>query len=256
VLAGVHDGLHRTGQAATLEQFHELLFQRHEMLAQGLAGRHDQRAFAIELGRRKGLLGRAQAEPELGVAEVDDIVGSDQARAGDALAVDEGAVGAVQVGQPQPARDVFADLGMAARQAERRDHELVARVATDPVRPLRHRMRDPRAVARHAFEIPAAFHCPAPIPGRPRWRPVGAQRNRMSTRFGTDQNNNPMPIISTDSTTELASGTCHSRPRHMKLKSPGSRPKPTLRSQCARPLNSTHAIRKTSSQRIVTAPRP
>ena len=68
--------------------------------------------------------------------------------------------------------------------------------------------------------------------------------------MASDQINNPIPIINTVSTTELVSGTYHSRPRNRKLKSPGSLPKPTFSSQPRSPLKTRQASTKTINQRI------
>jgi hypothetical protein len=118
-----------------------LALEGHEVLAQRLAGEHDLRAVGVEGLCRRRIVGRARAQAEFGIAEVDHVVGRQQARAVDALAVDEGAVGAVQVDQAQAAADVLDQFGVPPAQAAGRHDEFVDRVTAHAERQRLHPVR-------------------------------------------------------------------------------------------------------------------
>jgi len=136
--SGVHvdNGLQRAADALPTQQLLELALLRDEEVAQALAGGHQDRALvavadAQQEGRR---FGAALTHTVLGAREVDDVVVGQQHRTLHAFTVDESAVGAVQVGQPQAAGDVEIEFGVATTHPHRRVAQVAARVAADTKR--------------------------------------------------------------------------------------------------------------------------
>jgi hypothetical protein len=158
--AHVDDGLQRAADALAAQQVLELALARHEVLAQAPARRHQHGAL-VGGGRppeQGGVFPAAQADAEFGIGEMDDVVVGQQHRTVDALAVDEGAVGAVDVGQAQATGNVGAELGMAPAQAHRPFGQVVGGIAADAKGQLLDLVHHARPVGGQGFEIPGRIH--------------------------------------------------------------------------------------------------
>lgn len=113
------------------DQFVKLGLVRHKVFRKCRVFGHQHGVHLVE-GQGTSLIDEAHAQFELGTGEMNDVVFVEQAVTFDAMAIDEGAVGAVFIGQPDLSADVTGEHGMGATQPEVGDYQVVVLAAADP----------------------------------------------------------------------------------------------------------------------------
>jgi hypothetical protein len=134
------------------------------------------------LGRQRQVDPRGGDQPELLVGEVDDVAVGERLVGGEALAVQEGAVGAPQIAQPEGVLPQV-EAGVVQRHPPRRQHQIAVDPPADAEGQMAHRgAPDLQPVVGEAFKVPGGGELRL-VHLRTRWRPVfGADRHHIAER--------------------------------------------------------------------------